>query len=155
MGLNSAKADYSCLWCELHKQFRWDTSKDLLFYNSEPLKRTLGKMHKQSKCKSCNHGCIFPPLINIELDHVMADELHLLLRVTDRMFQNVIDEILEMDANDDFNKANGQPKGVLLKKFVDDINALGVKFSVWYKQWRRQGGNWGGQVPPRCSKDQL
>ena len=28
MGLNSATADYACLWCEIHKQFRWDTSKD-------------------------------------------------------------------------------------------------------------------------------
>ena len=31
MGLNSATADYACLWCEIRKQFRWDTSKDLLF----------------------------------------------------------------------------------------------------------------------------
>ena len=134
MGLNSATADYACLWCEIHKQFRWDTSKDFLFYNTEPLKRTLENIKKQCQCKSSNYGCINPPLINIDLDHVLADELHLLLRVTDRMLQNVVDEILEKDAIEDFNKPKGQPKGVLLKTFVDDVNSLGVTFSVWYKK---------------------
>lgn len=67
-------------------------------------------------------------MINIDLDHVLADELHLLLRVTDRMLQNVIDEILEKDAIEDFNKPQGQPKGVLLKKFVEDVNSLASHF---------------------------
>ncbi|CAB4040848.1 unnamed protein product [Paramuricea clavata] len=80
MGLNAATADYACLWCEIHKQFRWVTSKDLLYYNEEPRKRTLDKVIKQCKCKSSNFGCIHPPLINIEFDHIVADELHLLLR---------------------------------------------------------------------------
>ncbi|CAB4016317.1 Hypothetical predicted protein [Paramuricea clavata] len=134
MGLNSATADYACLWCEIHRQFRWDTSKDLLFYNTGPLKRTLENIKKQCQCKSSNYGCINPALINIDLDHVLADELHLLLRVTDRMLQKVVDEILEKDAIEDFNKPKGQPKGVLLKKFVDDVNSPGVTFSVWYKK---------------------
>ena len=104
------------------------------FYNTEPLKRTLENIKKQCQCKSSNYGCINPALINIDLDHVLADELHLLLRVTDRMLQNVVDEILEKDAIEDFNKPKGQPKGVLLKKFVDDVNSLGVTFFVWYKK---------------------
>ena len=40
---------------------------------------------KQCKCSKSNFGCINPPLINICLDHVVADELHLLLRVTDQL----------------------------------------------------------------------
>ena len=82
------------------------------------------------KLSDFNYGCINPPLINIELDHVLADELHLLLRVTVRMLQNIIDEILEKDAIEDFKKQKGQPKGVLLIKIVDDVNSLGVIFSV-------------------------
>jgi hypothetical protein len=134
MGLNSANADYACLWCEIHKNLRWDTSKDLLFYNTAPLKRTLENIKKQCKCNKSNFGCINPPLINISLDHVVADELHLLLRVTDRLLQNVIDEILEKDSIDDFNKPKGHPKGANLNKFVKDVNELGVTFSVWYKK---------------------
>ena len=91
MGLSSANAEYACLWCEVHKDLRRDTSKDLLFYNTAPLKRTLESIKKQCKCKkqcNCNKsnfGCINPLLINISLDHVVADELHRLLRVTDRL----------------------------------------------------------------------
>ena len=133
MGLNTANADYACLWCAIHKEFRWDTSKYLLFYNTLPLKRTVEKIKELCRCKSSNFGCINPTLINIDLDHVVPDELHLLLRVTDRMLQNV-DEILEKDAIDDFNKPRGQPKGVLLKKFVEDVNEIGLTFSVWYKK---------------------
>ncbi|CAB4006241.1 Hypothetical predicted protein [Paramuricea clavata] len=60
--------------------------------------------------------------------------LRSLLRVTDRLLQNVIDEILEKDSFDDFNKPKGHPKGANLKKFVEDVNELGVTFSVWYKK---------------------
>ncbi|CAB3977587.1 Hypothetical predicted protein [Paramuricea clavata] len=134
MGLNSANADYACLWCEIHKNLRWDTSKDLLFYNTAPLKRTLENIKKQCKCNKSNFRCINPPLVNISLDHVVADELYLLLRVTDRLLQNIIDEILEKNSIDDFNKPKGHPKGANLMKFVEDVNELGVTFSVWYKK---------------------
>ena len=79
-------------------------------------------------------GVFTPPLINIDLDHVVPDELHLLLRITDRLLQNVIDEILERDSIADFNKPKGNPKGLLMQQFVKDVNDLGVTFSVWYKK---------------------
>lgn len=41
MGLNSATADYACLWCKIFKEDRWDTSKPSDYYNKEPLKRDL------------------------------------------------------------------------------------------------------------------
>ena len=77
---------------------------------------------------------VFIPLIKKDLDHVVPDELHLLLRITYRILQNVIDEILERDSITDFNNPSGQPKGLLLKQFVKDVNDLGVTFSVWYKR---------------------
>lgn len=61
MGLNSATADYACLWCDIHKQSRWDTSQDWLFYNTEPLKRTLFKIKLQCQCQNSNYGCINTP----------------------------------------------------------------------------------------------
>ena len=73
-------------------------------------------------------------MIDIELDHVVPDELHLFPRVTDRLLENVIDEIIEQDSIADFNKPNTKPKGQLLKNFVENINELGVPFSVWYKK---------------------
>ena len=32
MGLKSATADYACLWCKIHKGYRWDTSKPCNHY---------------------------------------------------------------------------------------------------------------------------
>lgn len=132
MGLNGAAANHSCLWCLIHKDDRWDTSKPLNYYNEEPFKRTLDGIKTNHDSKT--HGCIHPPLLNIPLNHVIADELHLLLRVTDRLLQNIIDEVLERDAVEDFNKASGQPKKAFLTKLVATINELGIPFSVWNKK---------------------
>ena len=50
------------------------------------------------------------PLLNIPLSDAIADELHLLLRITNKPLQNVVGEVLERDALDDFDKAGGDPK---------------------------------------------
>ena len=81
-----------------------------------------------------NFGCINEPLINISLTNVIPDELHLLLRITDKLLQNVIDEVLERDAVDDFSKPRGQPKGIHLSNLVKTINSLGISFSIWNKR---------------------
>ena len=103
MGLNAATANYSCLWCHVHKNDRWDTSKPLNYYNEEPFKRTLDGMRTYHGSKN-HYGCIHAALLEIPLNHVLPDELRLLLRVTDRLLQNIIDEIIERDAIEDFNK---------------------------------------------------
>ena len=52
---------------------------------------------------------ILDPPQNILLTNVIADELHLLLRITDKLLEN-IDEVLEKDAIKYFNKPKGRPK---------------------------------------------
>ena len=44
-----------------------------------------------SKSKS-NFGCIHPPLLKIELSHVVIDELYLLMRICDVLLRNLIEE---------------------------------------------------------------
>ena len=39
----------------------------------------------------------YPPLLPIELDHVVPDELHLLLRVIDVLLKNIINQAVESD----------------------------------------------------------
>lgn len=134
MGINSATANFACLWCKVHKQNRWDTSKSCYFFHEDDQKRTLEEIKNLCQKKGDNFGCIHPPLINIDLDHVVPDELHLLLRITDRLLENIIDEILERDSITDFNKPKGSPKGLLLQHFVNDVNDLGITFSTWYKK---------------------
>ena len=43
-------------------------------------------------CSKSNFGCIHPPLLNIELSHVLIDELHLLMRICDVLLRNLIEE---------------------------------------------------------------
>ena len=82
--LNSATADYASVWCKIHKDDRWVTSKPIHHYNEEPMRRTLKEI--KTLCSSENNfGCIHKPLLNIPLTHVIPDELHLLLRITDKL----------------------------------------------------------------------
>ncbi|KAJ7327833.1 hypothetical protein OS493_026112 [Desmophyllum pertusum] len=133
LGLSSATADYACLWCKIHKDNRWDTSKHMGYYNEEPIRRTLEEIKSLCHSKD-NFGCIHQPLLDIPITHIVPDELHLLLRITDKLLQNVIDEVLERDAVEDFEKSRGQPKGVYLNRLVKEINGLGISFSVWNKR---------------------
>lgn len=134
MGMNGASSNYACLWCLLHKDERWDTSKDVLYYNEAPKCRTLENIKKLYQSKSNNLGCINKPLLDIALDHVVPDELHLLLRITDRLLENIVEEVMEKDSVNDFNKPKGHPKGVGLTNLVKAINDCGVPFKVWYKK---------------------
>ena len=133
LGLSSATADYACLWCKIHKDDRWDTSKPMNCYNEEPMRHTLEEIKRLCGSKD-NVGCIHDPLLNIPITHVIPDELHLLLRITDKLLQNVIDEALERDAGEVFEKPRGQPKGIFLNRLVKTINGLGISFSIWNKR---------------------
>lgn len=133
LGLNSASSDYACLWCTVHKNDRWDMSKPMNYYNEKPHMRTIEDIKTLWQCDE-NFGCIHEPLLDIPVTNVIPDELHLLLRITDRILQNVIDEVLERDAIDDFQKARGQPKGVFIAKLITSINDLGISFSIWNKK---------------------
>ena len=82
------------------------------YYNKEPLKRTLEEIKRLCHCSKDNYGCINEPLLNIPLTNVIADELHLLLRITDKLLQNIIDEVLERDAVEDSQKGD-QKKSIL------------------------------------------
>lgn len=59
------------------------TISDICIFVTEPVHRSFGVKHN--------------PLLNIELDHVVPDELHLLLSVTDELERNLIRQVLEQD----------------------------------------------------------
>ncbi|XP_028418693.1 uncharacterized protein LOC114544180 [Dendronephthya gigantea] len=131
-GLSGASSDYVCLWCKVYKLHRWEMSKDLDFYNTGSVKRTLLEIKDFQTSKKC--CCINPPLLDIELDHVILDELHLLLRITDRLTENIINEVMQRDSKADFTKKSGEEKGIYLKRLVSVINELGITFAIWEKR---------------------
>ena len=61
------------------------------FYESPEMKRKMGPhWYKQP-------GCHSQPLFDISLDHIVIDELHLMLRVMDRLEQGLILEVVDRD----------------------------------------------------------
>lgn len=133
MGMSGATSDYACLWCLVHKLKRWDTTKTLDHYNEGEIARTLKKLKEEYKSK--NHSCINKSLFDIELDHIILDELHLMLRVTDRLTENLIQEVMDKDGKENVNNHKGKKhEGVHLKKLIKAINDLGMTFAIWEKK---------------------
>ena len=113
MGLKGATSDYSCLWCKIHKLQRWDMSEDIDFYNTGNINRTLKEITEfQCSTKFCY---IYPPLFDIDLDHVVLNELHLMMGITDTLTDCII-KVTERDSKSDFLKKRGEDKGIYLKK---------------------------------------
>ena len=132
MGFSSATSTHACLRCLIHKLDRWDTSKPIEHCQSVEMKRTLA--HIKSMLPLKKFSVINQSLFNIELDHVILDELHLMMRVTDRLTENLISEVMERDSQADISKGRGEKKGVYLDTLVNTIKAIGISFSNWEKK---------------------
>lgn len=79
--------------------FRYDMSKDGEFYNCDLMTRTLEEMISFGRT-SHKYCCANVPLLKISPDHIVPDELHLLLRIVDRLLRNIIYEVTEWDSED-------------------------------------------------------
>ena len=54
-------------------------------------RRTLATIRKCGGNPEKTHmGCIWPPLLNIDVDEMIVDELHMMLRVSDVLLRNLI-----------------------------------------------------------------
>ena len=87
---------------------------------------------KEDLAESQRFAASFPPF-DIELDHVVLEELHLMMRITDRLTENIITEVMERDSKADFLKKRGEDKGIYFKRLISVINDLGITFLVWEK----------------------
>jgi hypothetical protein len=102
-----------------HKDNRWKMDKDLTHYNSIPIKCTLQEIINMAEKKGSQDkfSCDHKPLINIDLDHVVLDELHLLLRVMDVLLNNIIQEVISWDQKENFNKKRVKEVTLILQHF--------------------------------------
>ena len=133
LGLKCTTSNYSCIWCKIHKNDRWDMSHNLDHYKSAPLQRTIEEVSEMAGKTKNNYCCARQPLIRIDLDHVVIDELHLMLRVVDVLIDNLIEDVLEWDKTDDVTKRRCEERGMHLKTFIETVRSCGVSFSVWQK----------------------
>ena len=91
-------------------------------------KRTLRMLQKME-----SHDSLHKPILNIELDHVIPDELHLLLRVTDVLINNIITSAISHD----ISNSTGKPKpleGPMITLLLKEIREhVGDQFHVYEK----------------------
>ena len=73
------------------------------------------------------------PLIRVEPDNVVVDELHLLLRILDRLLKNIVDLMLDQDKKTNFRKTASSSENHNIRKLEHSILDLGVTFRVWEK----------------------
>ena len=132
MGLSGASSNHACVWCKIHKDQRWDMHHDLDYYNSPPMQRTLEEMHNLAGKKK-NYCCVHAPILNIELSHVVIDELHLLLRIMDVLIGNLVQEALQWDKRDNWGKKASEQNSVHVNHLIDVIRSCGVSFDIWEK----------------------
>ena len=72
------------------------------------------------------------PLVSIEPEHILIDELHL-LRICDKLLRTLI---LDTKTLDDKNAANGE-KSDILGQLSEKIRGCGVSFYIWTKWYSR------------------
>ena len=121
----------------MYFSFRGDMSKPDNYYDEDPIRRTLQEIKQfASKSKGENYCCVHQPLINIPLDHIILDELHLMLCVTDVLISNLIEDVVQWDEKDNFlsEKKSASLQQKHLNNLIQGIRSCGVSFSVWEKR---------------------
>ena len=90
--------------------------------------RTL-QMLKENKSKDSLHK----PMLDIELDYVIPDELHLLLRITDVLINNLITSAVSYDINNSTGKPKPLEGPMTLSLITEICKHAGAQFKVYEK----------------------
>ncbi len=81
-GMCGATPHYSCIFCKVAQSERLDMKTNWV------IDMTIDEMEANVKVKK--YGCVHKPLSNVDLTHVVPDELHILLRIIDKLISNII-----------------------------------------------------------------
>ena len=106
-GIDSASSNYSCIWCKCSAEERWNMDKQWSICSESSGARTieenirLSKLPKSKKKYNVSHEPLFK---SIPLTHVVIDNLHLFLRVSDVLIDRLIIEMKRHDAIDKIKK---------------------------------------------------
>ncbi|PKY57798.1 hypothetical protein RhiirA4_549808 [Rhizophagus irregularis] len=122
LGFNSAHSKNFCPWCTIDKSQQGDLSKEW------KISKEIDKLVEQNNYYK---GHIRKPLFDmIPLNHWVPDELHVMLRITDRLWSLVIAELTEYGLFNDTAR----------KIIVEEMKKIKVKFQFWQIQ---ESKTWG------------
>ncbi|PFX16151.1 hypothetical protein AWC38_SpisGene19579 [Stylophora pistillata] len=125
MGMKAATTNNSCIWCKIHKNERCNMSHSCEHFASAAMARTIIKSWSKQT------GCHSDPFFQIPIDNVVLDELHLMLRITDRLEQGLILDILKWDTDDNYSKPSSRKTHDHLDALLKAFCSLGVSLSVY------------------------
>ena len=96
MGIVAANGKYACLWCHINLK------ETVVVENVYPIVRTQAEAIKNSSTKTL--GYFNKPIFKfIEFEDVVIDMLHLHLRITDKLFDCLMEVMTCFDENDDID----------------------------------------------------
>lgn len=116
------------------------------------------KLRKLSDLKGNGEFCSERlPLLHIELEKIIPDELHLMLRITDVLIEAMINTVTSYDLQQHHElqqAATGRRRstlnvleGRMLNKLIAVINGCGVQFRIW-KEHNDGALNWTSLMGP-------
>lgn len=94
----------------------------------ETNRRTLDSILTDYKTKE--FSCKQPPLLEIETDHIIPDELHLLLRIMDVLTDNLITTAITHDKKTLKTKWDLKD-GPMIKSIISTVRSCGIPFNIW------------------------
>ena len=96
------------------------------------LARSLQSLKANSRfgSSSCHkhRGSIHPPLLNLELDRIVLDELHLMLRIGDNLIRNLV---LYASSQDHRQSNHNGVTTSTLRSLEQLVRSCGVSFKIW------------------------
>ncbi|XP_071107750.1 uncharacterized protein [Haliotis cracherodii] len=125
MGLGGVSCNHSCPWCLVHRDDRHNMTHPLDYFNSDNMMRNWQRVTEHAAKRE--YGVHHTPLLKIEMEDFILDELHLLLRITDVLEKNLINDAMTRDKERAAVKENPKHMGELVKA----IKSCGVPFSYW------------------------
>ena len=133
MGLGACSSKYSCVWCKCPSNERYIHTKKWSMLDAELGARTVEEITRLSKLsKNKNMSCIAPPILPfIPVHNVIADPLHLFLRISDQLVLQLIQILRHRDNVGKNSKTVDLSKCRNMAAFEEFVKDLSIPWSFY------------------------
>lgn len=136
LGLLAANSNYPCIWCKCKKDMFHDSSQVWSISDAKLGARSFSDMVEcmKNKTAAARFGYNEKPLLSqvIPWKNYMIDMLHLFLRISDRLIDNLLDDIVVRDEIIivGFSDTSAYPCLSRLEKFINDTCGFKFEFDL-------------------------
>ena len=122
----------------LQNNYRFDMEKTLESFTKRTIEGLLDSRSPRdlpAAVKEQKQSQIHAPLIHLQPQYVIPDELHLLLRVTDVLTRNLINAAIQHDIKQSGHRRHVNIlSGEMVKKLLDEIHDCGISFNIFQQK---------------------